>query len=147
MRAAYKWLGHLIALGVLLQAMWIAFGFFAVSNKIDGGARFDKEYVENNSVFGLDMHWLFGTTVIPLLGLVLLVVSFFARVPGGPRWAGLTLLAIVLQVALAFIAFAAPAVGLLHGLNAFVILGLAELSARRAAGTEPAAGAPAPAAA
>ena len=144
MRAAYKWLGHLIALGVLLQAMWIAFGFFTVAHRIDDGTTIDKNYVENNTIFGLDMHGLFGMMIIPLLGLLFFIVSFFAKVPGGVKWAGLTLLAIVVQVFLAFVAFGAPVVGLLHGLNAFVLLGLAELSARRAAaapvavGTSPA---------
>lgn len=132
MRGAYIWLGRLIALGVLLQAMWIAFGFFTVANKIDDGTSFDKDYVENNSIFGLDMHGLFGMLIIPILGLLFLIVSFFAKVPGGAKWAGFTFLAIVLQVTFAFIAFGAPVVGLLHGLNAFVVLGLGAYSARRA---------------
>lgn len=136
MRAAYKWLGHLIALGVLFQAMWIAFGFFTVAHKIDDGTTIDKNYVENTSIFGLDMHGLFGTLIIPLLALIFLIVSFFAKVPGGAKWAGFTVLAVALQITFAFIAFGAPVVGMLHGLNAFVILGVAEYSARRAAGLE-----------
>lgn len=146
MRGAYIWLGRLIAIGVLFQAMWIAFGFFTVAHKIDDGTTFDKDYIENNSIFGLDMHGLFGMLIIPLLGLLFLLVSFFAKVPGGAKWAGLTFLAIVLQVTFAFIAFGAPVVGLLHGLNAFVVLGLGAYSSRRAQ-TAQAAPATAPAAA
>lgn len=132
MRKAYQVLGRLIALGVLFQAVWIALGFFTVAHEIDGGTVFDKNYIENNSNFGLDMHGLFGMTIIPLLGLVFFVVSFFAKVPGGVKWAGFTLLAIVVQVVIAFVAFGVPAVGALHGLNAFAVLALAEYSARRA---------------
>ena len=136
MRAVYKWLGHLIALGVLFQAMWIAFGFFTVANKVDDGTNFNKDYVDNHSIFGLDMHGLFGMMIIPLLVLIFFIVSFFAKVPGGVKWAGLTLLAVALQITFAFIAFGVPVVGMLHGLNAFVVLGLAEYSARRAATAE-----------
>jgi hypothetical protein len=132
MRGVYMWLGRLIALGVLLQAMFIALGFFTVAHEIDDGTVFDKNYVENHSNFGLDMHGLFGTLIIPVLVLLFLIVSFFAKVPGGAKWAGFTFLAVVVQIVLAFTAFGVPAVGALHGLNAFIVLGLAAYSARRA---------------
>ena len=138
MRGAYIWLGRLIALGVLLQAMWIAFGFFTIAHRIDDGTTIDKDYVENTSIFGLEMHGLFGLTIIPVLAILFLIVSFFAKVPGAAKWAGFTFLAVVLQITFAFIAFGAPVVGLLHGLNAFVVLGLAAYSARRAQMAEPA---------
>jgi hypothetical protein len=53
-------------------------------------------------------------------------------IPGAVKWAGLTLLAIVVQVALALIGFEAPALGALHGINAFIILGLASMAIRSA---------------
>jgi hypothetical protein len=79
--------------------------------------------------------------VIPLIALAFLVVSFFARVPGGVRWAGLTFGLTALQVALAFVAFSAPVVGTLHGLNAIALLGVPLVAAHRArrAGTAAAA--------
>ena len=49
------------------------------------------------------------------------------------KWAGFVLLAVILQVALAFTAFGVPAVGALHGINAFVVMGLAGYAGRRAA--------------
>lgn len=147
MRPVYMWLGRLVAIGVLFQAMWIALGFFTVAHEIDDGTTFDKNYVENHSNFGLDMHGLFGMLIIPVLGLLFLIVSFFAKVPGGAKWAGFTFLAIVVQIALAFTAFGVPAVGALHGLNAFIVLGLAAYSARRAQNLETAGTAPAPVAA
>jgi hypothetical protein len=64
---------------------------------------------------------------MPLLGLILLIVSFFAAksVPGARKWGGIIFGLIVLQVVLAFVAFGAPIVGALHGLNALAIIGSA----------------------
>jgi hypothetical protein len=69
--------------------------------------------------------------VMPLLALLLLIVSFFARVAGGVKWAAFVFGLVILQVALAFVSFAAPVVGALHGLNALALLAVAGLAARR----------------
>ena len=52
----------------------------------------------------------------------------------------------MLQIALAFVSFGAPVVGALHGLNAFALLAVAGMAARRAAGppTAPSATEPTP---
>jgi hypothetical protein len=71
--------------------------------------------------------------IIPLLALVLLIVSFFAKVPGGIRWALYVVGLVALQITLAFVSFGAPVVGLLHGLNAFALAAVASMAARRAA--------------
>jgi hypothetical protein len=64
---------------------------------------------------------------MPLLGLILLIVSFFAakQVPGARKWAGIVFGLILLQVALALFAFSIPALGALHGLNALAVFGTA----------------------
>ncbi|MGZ4593171.1 MAG: hypothetical protein ACXV3C_04855 [Actinomycetes bacterium] len=128
MRSAYKGIAHAIAAGVVLQATFIALAWFTVLAKVDDGTVFDKNSDPN---VGHMLHSVFGMGVLPLLGLALLVVSFFVKLPGGVKLAGFVLLAIVVQVVLAFIAFGVPAIGALHGLNAFVVLGLAEFTARR----------------
>jgi hypothetical protein len=46
-------------------------------------------------------------------------------VPGARMWAGIVFGLIVLQVALAIVAFSAPIVGALHGINALAIIGTA----------------------
>jgi hypothetical protein len=123
-KQTYRIVASLIALGVVVQAAAIAFAWFSVLNKIDNGLVVDKNYQGNA---GHAIHGLDGMYVIPLLGLVLLIVSFFAakEIPGARKWAGIVFGAIVLQVALAFVAFAAPIVGALHGVNALVVLGTA----------------------
>ncbi len=130
MRSAYRGIALLIALGVLVQAAAVAGGWFGTINEVDDGAIVNADYDGN---LGHAVHGIVGMMVMPLLGLLLLVVSAFAKIPGGAKWAGLTFLAIVVQVVLAFVAFGVPVVGALHGLNAFVVLGLAAYSARRAA--------------
>jgi hypothetical protein len=134
MRPTYRVIAHLISLCVVLQATWIALGSFLLFKDVDGGKVIDKSY-EGNYANGL--HGIFGLMVIPLLALVLLVVSFFTKSPGASKWAGFVVLAVVVQIAVGFLAFGFPAIGALHAINAFVLLWLAELAARRA-GSAPA---------
>lgn len=130
MRGAYKGIAHLIALGVLLQAAFVAAAWFQVINEVDGGTVINADY-EGNA--GHALHGIVGMMVMPLLGLIFFILSFFAKLPGGVKWAGLTFLAIVAQVVLAFVSFGVPAIGALHGINAFVVLGLALYAGRRVA--------------
>jgi hypothetical protein len=133
MRGAYRVLAGLIALGVLVQAAAIAGGWFGTINEIDDGATINEDYEGN---LGHAVHGMNGMMIMSLLGLFLFVLSFFAKsIPGAVKLAGLTFLAIVVQIVLAFIAFGVPAIGILHGVNAFVIFGLALMCVRRATTT------------
>jgi heme A synthase len=84
----------------------------------------DENY-EGNA--GHAVHAMLGFNIMPLLGLALLIVSFFAAksVPGARKWGGIVFGLIVLQIALAIVAFSAPIVGALHGLNALALFGAA----------------------
>lgn len=134
MRSAYLSIARLIAIGVVLQASFVALGWFMNLSDIDSGQVVDKAYLEDGDGWniGLSLHGIVGFNLMPLLGLVLLIVSFFAKIPGGVKWAGFVLLAIVAQVVLGIAAFSVPALGALHGINAFVVLTLALLAAKRA---------------
>ena len=81
---------------------------------------------------GFMLHF-FGAVLIVLLALVLLIISFFSKVPGGPKWAGLVLLVAVLQFAFGIFGHETPWSGLLHGLNALVLFSVALMAGRRAA--------------
>lgn len=129
MRSAYRVLAILIAAGVFIQAASIAFAWFDVISALEGGAVLDKD-MERNA--GHNIHGMNGMMVIPLLSLILFIVSFFAKIPSGVKWAGFILLAVVVQVALAITAFSVPAVGALHGLNALIIFSLAVMAALKA---------------
>jgi hypothetical protein len=138
MKLTYRVLAYLIAAGVLLQAAFIAFGVFGLVHDVDSGKVVDENY-EGNA--GGMLHALNGTFIIPLLALALLVISFFARLPDGRKWAGIVLGLVLLQVALAYTAFGAPIVGSLHGVNALALFAVALLAgcrAGRAAVTPPA---------
>jgi hypothetical protein len=137
MRGTYRVLAGLIAIGVILQAMFIALGGFTVLKDVDGGAVFDKNSDPN---FGQMLHGYTGMMIIPLIALLLLIVSFFAKVDGGIKWALYVVGLVVLQIALAFVSFGAPVVGLLHGLNAFALAAVASMAARRAATSRTVAG-------
>ena len=73
---------------------------------------------------------LFGFVLV--VALLLLISSFFAKVPGGVKWAGLVVLLVVVQVNLGFAGHDIPALGGLHGLNALLLFAAALYTARRA---------------
>jgi hypothetical protein len=130
MKSVYRVLAGLVAVGVVLQAMFIALGWFTAIKDIDDGLVIDKNYDGN---IGHTLHGQFGMTVIPIIALLLLIVSFFAHVAGGVKWALYVVGLVALQIALAFVSFGAPVVGLLHGLNAFALAAVAGIASRRAA--------------
>jgi hypothetical protein len=78
------------------------------------------------------IHGINGEMLIPLVGLILLIISFFAKVPEGTKWAGMVFGGIVLQVALGLVSNAVPAIGALHGLFALLLFWLAWRTAKQA---------------
>lgn len=128
MKAAYQWLARLIALGVVLQAAFIAFGMFGVEHEADDGKAFTADTANN---LGQSLHSIVGS-IIPLIALVLLIVSFFAKARGGVRFAAIVLGLAVLQVLLATVSSSVPAIGLLHGINAFALAAVAGMAGSRA---------------
>ncbi len=139
MRQTYRVVASLIALGVLVQAAAIAFGWFQVIADVENGAVLDQN-AELNA--GHIVHGMNGMYVLPLLGLILLGVSFAAArsVPHARKWAGIVLGLVVVQVAVAFVAFGAPVVGALHGVNALLVLASAGRAAALTRTAVPAAG-------
>jgi hypothetical protein len=139
MRSTYRVLAMLLAVGVVLQAAFVAWGSFAVHRSADDG----EVYSTSDLNAGLSAHAVVGMSIMPLIALLLLIVSFFARIPGGVKWAAITFGVTLLQVVLAYVSFAAPVTGLLHGLNAFALAGVASVAMRKAreagptAATEP----------
>ncbi len=129
MKAAYRGIAYLIALGVVAQASFIALAWFDVISDLESGAVITEDFEYN---LGHLLHAIVGMMVIPLLALLLVVTSFFTKIPGASKRAGLVFLAVFVQVALAIVAFSIPAIGALHGINAIVLLGTALYAARKA---------------
>jgi hypothetical protein len=137
MRSVYKVLAYLIAIEVAIQAAAMVYAIAGLGLWVaeDGGvldqAAFESEEALFPEMVGFIVHGINGTMVIPALAVILLIVSFFAKVPRGVAWAGAVLGLVVLQVALGLGGHSASIFGLLHGLNALALFTVALLAARR----------------
>jgi hypothetical protein len=127
-RLVYRILAMLIAAGVVVQAAAIAFALFDIEKKTDDGQVFSKD--THNG--GIALHSVLGEMVIPVIALLLLIVSFFAKIPGGVKWAAITFGVLVLQIVLAYAGDALPAIGVLHAINAFALAAVASIAMRKA---------------
>ena len=131
MRTAYKVFAWLVALGVVVQAASMVYAVAGLGIWVDqdGGvldkAAFESEEELFPEMVGFIIHGMNGMMIIPALALILLIVSFFAKVPGGIAWAGYVLLAVVVQITLGLFGHEAAIWGMLHGINALILFSLA----------------------
>ena len=138
MRSVYRVLAFILAAEVTVQAMAIAYALAGLGNWIseDGGvlnkAALDSDSLDFAGVGGFMTHGINGMMVIPLLTLLLLIVSFFAKVPGGTKRAAIILGLVVLQVVLGITSHSIPYAIMLHALNAFAIFSMAAMAGWRA---------------
>ena len=142
MKSVYKVLAFLVAAEVAIQASMMAFAVAGLGIWVDKeGGVLDKATFESEPDFtgavGFMVHGINGMMVIPLLALVFLIVSFFAKVPGGVKWAALVLLAVVVQVALGIYGHENAVFGMLHGLNALLLFSLAFMAGKRVTSVTP----------
>lgn len=137
MRNVYRVLAYLLAVEVVVQAMAIAYAIAGLGKWVaDDGGVLNKQVIDSDSpdfpgVGGFATHGINGTMIIPIVVILLLVVSFFAKVPGGVRRAAILFGLVALQVFLGIFSHSIPFVIVLHVLNAFGILGMALFTARR----------------
>jgi hypothetical protein len=141
---AYRFFAYFIAALVVVQAAAIAFAVFGESNYImnDGGeitkAVVDAEDTDLfTGVLGFPIHGINGMMFIPLVTIIFLITSFFAKVPEGVKYAGIVFVMVALQIVLGIAGGSQPYLGMLHGINALGIFYMA-LKAARLVGTEPA---------
>ena len=141
MRKAYRILADIIAIGVAVQSMamvWAIAGLFHWIES-DGGSidkatldRWEDHAPDFQGAVGFAIHGIAGMMIIPVIGLALLVIAFFADVEGGVKWAAVVAGSIIVQVLAGVLGEDAPWVGLVHGLNAFVLFSAAIMAARAA---------------
>jgi len=129
-RTVYKVLAYVVAAEVVIQAMAMVYAIAGEGRWIMEGGVMDKAVIESREfvfpeVLGFAIHGINGTMVIPILALLLLVFSFFAKVPGGVKWAAIVLLLVVLQATLGIAGHSVPFLGALHGLNALLLFSAA----------------------
>ncbi len=136
MRSAYKILGHTIAGFVAIQAAAIALWVFGMFKWVDDGHSLTQQVSDDRlegvtGSVGIMIHSL-GAMIVALLAIILLIISFFAKIPGGVKWAGFVFLAVLAQWVIAIASFEIPGLGFLHGLNAIVIAWLGWRAAKQA---------------
>jgi hypothetical protein len=137
MRTTYRALAWLIALEVAVQAAAMVYAIAGLGIWVDqdGGvldkAAFESEESLFPEMIGFFVHGVNGMMVIPALALVFLVLSFFAKVPSGVKWAGFVFVAVIVQVALGLFGHEAAIFGLLHGVNALLLFALAVMAGMR----------------
>ena len=146
-RSTYRFTAYSIAVLVVVQAGAIAWAFFGLTNEIDqNNLVINKACLESDAgcgggftaEWGFAIHMFFnGLVLIPLVSLIMLIASFFAKVQGGIAMAAGVFGLVVLQViVLPMLSREVGSVfGALHGVNALVLLGLALMAGRRASST------------
>ena len=134
MKQVYRFLAFLIAAGVAIQAASIAYGMFGLIKWIEEGGTLDQSTELTPALggyTGFSWHATGGIFVISVISLLFLISSFFAKVPGGIRWALIVLGVTVLQVALGLFSHSVAGLGWLHGINALVLFGTAMMAGMR----------------
>lgn len=139
MKRFYAVLAFIVCGLVALQAavaVWAESGLFLWITR-DGGT-IDQATLESDSalpfpeVAGFMVHGINGTMVIPVVAVLLLLVSFFAKVPRGIVWAVGVAVLVALQITLGILGHMVSIAGLSHGINALLLFTVALLAGRRA---------------
>jgi hypothetical protein len=134
MKQIYRVLAYLVAAGVAIQAASVSFGMFGLIKWIEGGGTLDQSTELTPALggyVGFSWHATGGIFVLPIISLLFLISSFFAKVPGGIRWALIVFGVTVLQVALGLFSHSVAGLGWLHGINALVLFGTAVMAGMR----------------
>ena len=132
MRTAYRVLAFAIAALVAVQAAAIGYAVFAQLSWIENGGTIDKASIESAPGTGAYIFHALDGGVVLLLALALLVISFFAKIPQGVRWAVIVLVCTIVQIALGTLSHMLSAIGAVHGAVALVLFGVAVMAAMRA---------------
>jgi hypothetical protein len=132
MRTTYRVLAFAIAALVAIQAAAIGYAVFAQMNWLESGGTIDKASIESAPGTSAYFFHALDGGVILLVALALLVISFFAKIPHGVRWAVIVLVCTIVQIALGTLSHLLAAIGAVHGAVALVLFGVAVMAAMRA---------------
>jgi heme A synthase len=133
MKTVYRVLAYAIAALVAVQAAAIGYAVFAQLHWIEDGNTIDGAAFESGAPGSAAflLHALNGAVFL-LLALALLIVSFFAKIPRGVRWAVIVLICTIVQIALGTLSRLLAPIGAVHGAVALVLFGVAVMAAMRA---------------
>lgn len=132
MRTVYRVLAYAIAALVAVQAAAIGYAVFAQLHWIEDGNTIDGAALESGAPgsSAFLFHALNGAVVF-LVALALLIISFFAKIPKGVRWAVIVLVCTFVQIALGTLSRLLAPIGAVHGAVALVLFGVAVTAAMR----------------
>ncbi len=139
MKMVFKILAYLIALEVVIQAAAIAFAVAGIGVWVEEeGGSLDSAAFEQifegeltfTGVAGMMVHGMNGMMIIPILAILLLISSFFAKTRGAILSAAIVLGLVALQIFLGLAGHSTPWAGLLHGANALILFAAALHTAR-----------------
>ena len=142
MRGVYRVLAFLVAVEVAIQASFIVWGDAGMGKWIEDGGVIDKATMESAFDSGdapfaefsaFLFHGMNGMMVIPAIALLLVISSFFAKVPRGIAFAFGVLGLVVLQVTLGLLGHSFSWLGALHGINALALFSTAAWTGLRVA--------------
>ena len=126
MRTVYRFWITLMLVAVVAQIAAAAYGAFYSADKLGDQSGSDEQKMISEKVFdhGFGFHTGFGYLIF--LGAILLLLIALAARLGKRRilFALAVPLAVAVQIVLAWASESVHAIGILHGLNALVILGL-----------------------
>ncbi|MFB7885697.1 hypothetical protein [Microbacterium sp. NPDC056057] len=132
MRITYRILSFAICALVALQAASHAWASAGLGLYIAEGGVVDASAQEGPppfpEVMGFMIHGMNGMFVIPALALILLIVSFFAKIRRGVAFAAVVFGLVILQVTLGLFGHGIPLLGFFHGVNALLLFTAALLA-------------------
>jgi uncharacterized protein DUF6220 len=123
LNSAFRIWASLLSLAVIFQVGLAAYGAFNAVDKSDDNGTIGKDAVSD----GFSAHAGLGYVIL-LAAIVLVLLAFAGRRAGDTnrvRWSGLIFGLLVVQVLLAWAGGATAWLGVLHGMNALAIAGLA----------------------
>jgi hypothetical protein len=134
MRAIYRVLAFVVAAEVAIQAALVVWGEAGLGSYVDRvgvieKTTFDTAFETGNAPFpeflGFLLHGMNGMMVIPIIALLLVISSFFAKVPRGIVFALAVLGLVVIQASLGLGGHSIAFLGALHGINALLLFSTA----------------------
>ncbi len=141
MKRVYEVLAFLVAIEVVVQASLMVWGVAGLGLWVDDGNELTKETFEDAfdggdrpfpEFLGLMLHGMNGMMLIPIIALLALIASLFAKVPRGWMWSLAVVVLVALQINLGLFGHEHPKLGALHGVNALVLFSAASWTGIRA---------------
>jgi hypothetical protein len=149
MRKAYQIFAFLIAAEVVVQAAVMVYAVAAAFQWVEDGKGeltkqlLDEDHPDFPGIGGFMLHGMNGMMLIPLITIVFVILSFFSKIPGAPKRAGIIFVLVAVQIVLGLAGHSAPILAALHPINGFALFALAAMTGVAAGRTAPVSTAPA----